>query len=166
MKFLVIFLVGVIAGGFALNYYQRRETASRPAAQRVEAQASAVRAKTGETAAAVTDSVADKLADWHLTPDDIKRDLAKTGQVVRTKAQAAGRTLASATADARVVTVIKAKYTLDADLSAWSISVACADGRVTLSGTVASPGLIGKAVRLALDTDGVTQVISTLTVKP
>ena len=40
------------------------------------------------------------------------------------------------------------------------------DPRLTLSGTVATPELIGKAMEQALDTDGARQVISTLQVKP
>ncbi|MGQ9695827.1 MAG: BON domain-containing protein [Thermodesulfobacteriota bacterium] len=53
----------------------------------------------------------------------------------------------------------------DPDLSALSISVSTAAGRVTLSGTVGSPELIGKAVALALETEGVREVVSTLKVK-
>jgi osmotically-inducible protein OsmY len=58
-----------------------------------------------------------------------------------------------------------AKLAADPDLSVFSISVATTAGRVTLSGTVASPELIGKATALALETDGVREVVSTLQVK-
>ena len=46
-----------------------------------------------------------------------------------------------------------------------TISVSTTDGRVTLSGNVANARLIGKAMALALETDGVREVSSTLKVK-
>jgi osmotically-inducible protein OsmY len=61
--------------------------------------------------------------------------------------------------------VVKAKYTLDKELSARTIEVSADNGLVTLRGTAPSEALIGKAVGLALDTDGVTQVKSLLTVQ-
>jgi len=120
-----------------------------------------VTAQTRDTASRVKETVAGKLEDWHLTPDEIKADLAKTGEVVRTKAHAAGATIA----DARIVTVIKAKYVLDRDLSAIDIAVSADSGEVVLAGSVASPELIGRALQLALDTDGVRRVTSKLAVQ-
>jgi osmotically-inducible protein OsmY len=55
---------------------------------------------------------------------------------------------------------VKAKYILDRDLSACDIHVSVLDGRVTLSGSTGSPDLVGRAVALALDTDGVLGVDS------
>ena len=40
------------------------------------------------------------------------------------------------------------------------------EGTVTLTGTVGSAELIGRTVSLALDTEGVTEVVSLLTVSP
>jgi hyperosmotically inducible protein len=68
--------------------------------------------------------------------------------------------------DARIDTVIKAKYILDRDVSAVDISVDVSDGRVVLSGRVGSPAIIGRAMELALDTDGVKSVSSDLTIRP
>jgi hyperosmotically inducible periplasmic protein len=99
-----------------------------------------------------------------LRPEDIKDDLARTGKVIRRKAQEAGQAIADATADARTTAAIKAKFIANRDLSALSISVNSTAGVVTLSGTVNSPEDIGKAILLALETDGVTQVVSTLQV--
>src|SRR6185437_13172294 len=103
---------------------------------------------------------------WKLNREDITNELARTGKVMREKANTAGKALKDATADGRVTAAIKAKYVKDPDLSAWDIHVSTTDGVVTLSGTVNSPDLIGKAMELALDTDGAQQVISTLQVKP
>jgi len=111
------------------------------------------------------DFVKDKLDDSNLSTDNIKDELARTGKVVRTKAQAAGAAIADATADARITTEIKAKLLRDPDLSAISISVTTTDGRVDLTGTASSLENIRKAIRLALETDGVHEVVSTLQVK-
>jgi len=157
-------LLGGILGAAALHLYTQREneentTASQAAEKSSPADPSlADRAK--DTASDVKDAISEKLTEWHLTPADIKDDLAKTGQVVRTKAQAVGEKIT----DARIITVIKSKYVIDRDLSAIAISVDSQDGQVALGGTVASPELIGKAVVLALDTDGVRGVTSKITV--
>ena len=74
--------------------------------------------------------------------------------------------IADATADARMTAAIKGKLVATRDLSALSISVNTTGGVVTLSGTVPAPEDISKAMLLAMDTDGVTEVISTLQVKP
>jgi osmotically-inducible protein OsmY len=46
-----------------------------------------------------------------------------------------------------------------------SISVDTTDGLVTLSGTARSHDEVAKAVRLALETEGVRKVVSTLQVR-
>jgi osmotically-inducible protein OsmY len=101
-----------------------------------------------------------------LRSDQIKDELARTGKIVRRKAHDIGEQVADAAVDARIVTAIKAKYTADSDLSVWKISVSSDQGHVTLSGTVSAEQNIGEAVALALETDGVHDVTSTLTVKP
>jgi len=120
------------------------------------------------TAAALqrtADAIEAKLVAWHLTTPDIQEELAKTGKVVRRQVRDFGTAVADASADAAITGKIKAKYALDKELSAWGISVSTTDGRVTLSGNVSSPRLIGKAMMLALETDGVREVSSTLQVK-
>lgn len=110
------------------------------------------------------DDIRTKLNSYNLNTDNIKDELKRTGQIIRQKASQAGRAIADATADARITTAIKAKLVADKELSAWKISVATTDGRVTLSGNVSTPDQIGKTVLLAMETDGVTEVISTLRV--
>lgn len=118
--------------------------------------------KTKDAAVEAKDTVAAKLAEWKLTPADIKADLEKTGRVVREKTLAAGEKAGGAVDNARIVTVINAKLVADKDLSALKINVDAADGVVTLRGTVASAELVGRAIALALDTDGVSRVVSLL----
>ena len=121
--------------------------------------------KTKAVAVDVKNTISDKLVEWKLTPSDIKADLEKGGRVVRTKTVAAGEKVGDVVDNARIVTVINAKYVADSDLSALKIDVDADKGTVTLKGTAKSPEFIGKAVALALDTDGVNQVISLLTVE-
>ena len=101
-----------------------------------------------------------------LRPEDIKEDLARSGQVVRRQARDAGKAIADATADARTTAAIKTKFLGDRNLSALSISVNTTAGIVTLSGTAPSAEAISRAMLLAMETDGVREVISTLQVKP
>jgi hypothetical protein len=111
------------------------------------------------------EAVQDRLGDFSLRSDDIKQELEKTGKVARKKAKEIGTAVADATADARITGAIKAKYVGDPDLSALSISVNTTDGIVTLSGSASSHESIGKAMLLALETEGVKEVVSTLQVR-
>lgn len=121
--------------------------------------------KTKEVATDVKNAVSDKLVEWKLTPADIKTDFEKGARIVRTKSVAAGEKVATVADNARIVTVINAKLVADSDLSALKINVDADAGTVTLKGTAKSHAFIGKAILLALDTDGVNQVISLLTVE-
>ncbi len=112
------------------------------------------------------DGLARKLREWRLTPEDLERELASATRILREKTGEVGRRVVQETLDARIITVIKAKLTLDEELSAWDISVACNDGRVSLAGTVDSSAAIGRAIVLALDTEGVKEVNSSLRVQP
>ena len=109
--------------------------------------------------------VQDKVGSWNLNTDQIKDELAKTGQIVRQKAQQAGAAVSDATSDGRITAAIKAKYLKDPDLSAIQIGVSTSNGKVTLSGTTSSVDNVKKAIQLAMDTDGVHEVVSTIQVK-
>jgi hyperosmotically inducible periplasmic protein len=126
-----------------------------------------VRSAQDSTAAALQRAAAvieGKLQAWHLTGDDIQRELTTTGRVVRRQVGDFGAAMADAASDARITAQVKTKLALDRDLSAWKISVATTNGHVTLSGAVASHALIGRAMLLALETDGVREVTSALQV--
>lgn len=169
-----IFLLGAAAGAFGFYFFQeqRSSAAAKPNSAESKTGAEAGRAspslseRARDEAKAAKDAVSTKLADWHLSPNEIGDDLARTGEVVRTKAQSVGNSIAGATSNAIIVTSIKTKYALEKELSARAIEVECENGHVTLRGTAASHALIAKAVGLALDTDGVTQVTAKLTVAP
>ena len=95
----------------------------------------------------------------------IAEELKQTGRVVRKRAGQAAQTVAEATKDARTTAAIKAKLALDPSLSALEVSVDTTDGRVTLAGRAASPTDIARAIEIALDQDGVHEVVSTLQVQ-
>lgn len=113
----------------------------------------------------ISDSASDLRDKMDLDTDHIKDELARTGKVIRKKAEQAGTAVADATSDARITGEIKGKFALESDLSALKISVNTTDGVVTLSGSASSAEAIKKAMKLALDVNGVTQVVSTLQVK-
>jgi osmotically-inducible protein OsmY len=157
MKLVIALLLGVGIGAAAVWVYSTKEgkAAVQSAGEQIQA-----------TSKSAQGTVEEKLRVLHLRPGEIQDELAKTGQIVRREASAAGKAIADATADARTTAMIKAKLIGSHDLSALSISVNTTAGIVTLSGTVATPDDIGKAMLLAMDTDGVREVVSTLQVKP
>lgn len=156
MKVFFGLVVGMAIGAAAFWYFTAEQGRSRTQGTGTQAE-SPVRS--------TRDAVQDKLRDLGLRSEDIKDELARTGQVVRRKAREAGQAIADATADARTTAAIKGKLLADPDLSAVSISVNTTAGVVTLSGSVSSPEHIGKAVLLAMEADGVREVVSTLQVR-
>src|SRR5947208_11460786 len=157
MRVFLALLVGIAVGAGALWFYNTKEGRSgvQATGEQIESAAKSAR-----------DTVQEKLRVLDLRPDQVKEDLARTGQVVRRKAREAGKAIADATADARITAAIKGKLVANRDLSALSISVNTTGGVVTLSGPVSTPEDISKAMLLAMETDGVTEVVSTLQVKP
>jgi len=156
MKLLLGIVLGIVLVVGAIWYFadQRKDPRAQEMKQNIESGATQMK-----------DSIHSKLDAMDLRPETIKAELARTGKVVRQKAGEAGNAIADATADARITGAIKAKLVADRDLSALSISVNTTAGRVTLSGTVSSTENIQKAITLAMDTQGVKEVVSTLQVK-
>jgi len=157
MRAFLILLVGIVVGAAAVWIYGTRQgkSAVHATGEQIESATKSAR-----------DTVQEKLRVLDLRPEQVKEDLARTGQVVRRRTREAGQAIADATADARVTTAIKGKLVANKDLSALSISVNTTGGVVTLSGTVSTPEDISKAMLLAMETDGVKEVVSTLQVKP
>jgi hyperosmotically inducible protein len=157
MKVLFSLIVGVLVGGAVVWFYTTKDgqSASKSAGDQLENAAKSTR-----------DAIQAEIRVLDLRPEQIKDDLDRTGKVIRRKAREAGQAISDSTADARTTGAIKAKLVGSKDLSALSISVNTTDGVVTLSGAVNSAEEISKAVLLAMETDGVREVISTLQVKP
>lgn len=155
MKTFVVLLLGAVIGIAAFLYFQGHHPES-PELQRLQNGLSA-------GAESVKQNLDKKVVD--LRVDDIKEELSRSGQVVRKKAQEIGKVVSDTAVDARITTSIKGKYTVDSDLSATKISVNTTDGMVTLSGSASSYDNIKKAMQLALETEGVREVVSTLQVR-
>jgi osmotically-inducible protein OsmY len=166
MKFLNGLLIGIIIGAAAWWYMQDKARQHPESEQRFQESAAKAGAAATEAAHHLSDAFKAKLETLDLRTDEIKDEMAKTGKIVRRKAQEIGSRVEDEAADARVVAAIKAKYAADPDLSVWSISVSCHQGHVSLSGSVPNPEGVGKAVTLALEPDGVEDVTSTLEIKP
>lgn len=149
----LLLIVGALIGALSYHVYLKKD--ARPASAPVASVVDRTKEAAGEAKQAVTT----KLVDWNLTSADIQADLAQAGKVVRSKARAARETMS----DARIIAVLKGKYALESNLSALAITIDCTAGRVTLRGEAASAELIGQAIRLALETEGVTEVESLLT---
>ena len=159
-------VLGIILGAAGFWFVQRKANEHPEAQQRYVQSAAQLRTNAEDAAQNMGDAVRAKLDTLDLRADQIKDELARTGKVVRHKAQDIGEQMADAASDVRAVAEIKAKCAAISTLSVLNISVACTHGHVQLSGQVASPDDIGKAIALALEADGVRDVTSALVVKP
>ena len=165
MKFFNGLIIGVILGAASYWFLQTKAREHPEAEQRFQESSAQGEAAVTNATGHFSDALRAKLDALDLRTDQIKDELARTGKIIRRKASTFGQEVADAASDTRITAAIKAKYTVDHDLSVWQISVSCTQGHVTLSGSVDTPEDIGKAVALALEVDGVTDVISTMTVK-
>lgn len=134
-------VLGIIIGAVGLWWLQERQMIELP--------------QSAQQAKKITNA---QLEALDLQADQIRKELAETGEVVRRHANAIGEKVAGVVEDTAVTAAVKAKLAASPDLSALAISVTTHDGVVTLSGTVASPELVGRAILLALGTNGVREV--------
>jgi osmotically-inducible protein OsmY len=156
MKTLLLVFVFLVIGGVAIWYVrdQRRDADAHAAVTQLE---SATKSAGG--------AIDDELRRLKLEPNDIKDELARTGRVIREKAESVGHQVADAATDARITTTIKAKFMASRELSPLKISVNTDAGVVTLGGSVRSTDDVSHAMAMAMDTDGVAKVISSLKVQ-
>jgi hyperosmotically inducible periplasmic protein len=158
-------IFGVVLGAAGYWFLETKAREHPEAEQRAEAAATQAQTSASDAGRHLSEAFNAKLETLELRSPQIKDELARTGKIVRRNARDFGDQVADAAADTRIIAAIKAKYAADSDLSVWQISVSCDLGRVTLAGTVSAEENIGKAVALALETDGVRDVTSTLAVK-
>lgn len=154
MRHLLTLIIGILIG-IAIHWYITQGhpgLASSPTHTELTA--------TGATNNESVNRVASKFDS-----ESIKAELAQTGKVIREKSEQAGQALSKAADNARITATIKAKLVQDSGLAAFKIDVDTTDHVVTLSGTVSSPDQIARAMQLALETDGVQKVVSTLQIK-
>jgi hyperosmotically inducible periplasmic protein len=166
MKFLNGLIIGIILGAVGYWYIQEKARQHPETEQRYEQSAASAGTDASNAAHNLSDAFKAKLETLDLRADQVKDEMARSGKIVRRKAQEIAGNVADAASDARIVAAIKTKYAADSDLSVWSISVSCHDGHVALSGTAPNAEGVGKAVALALEVDGVQDATSTLVIKP
>ncbi len=158
--FIIGVLFGIIVAWVGIWYFNVGKDNQK--VQETEERVVAQVEKTSET---VNQILQARLEAWELRPEDIRQELEEQGEVIRRKARDLGESVSDHARDAQATAAIKIKLAEDPDLSAFSISVSTTDGKVTLSGTVQSPELIGKAMGLALGTQNVRKVVSKLVVE-
>lgn len=98
-----------------------------------------------------------------MSPSEIKSDLASGTAIVRTKESTAGAPTGS-TDDTVLKTMVKGKLQADSQLAKANIDAEAKSGEVTLTGSAEQPEAVGRAIALALDTQGVTKVTSEIKV--
>lgn len=121
----------------------------------------------GVSTATSTDSrdVSARIAEWHLAPSDIQSDLDRSMTIVRTR-QMPANTSAAFLDDSVVITLVKSKLQADNELSSLTLDVQSHNGEVQLKGKAQSAAQIGRAIAMALDTEGVAKVSSDITLSP
>jgi hyperosmotically inducible protein len=110
---------------------------------------------------------------WTLRPatatgvdiDAAKRRGAELARSAAAGAERAATTVEKSVAEGSLTAKIKSKMALDDHVKSRAIDVDTTGSVVTLSGVVESPAERDQAVRLAEDTEGVTQVIDKLEVR-
>jgi len=137
-KILFSFLLGAVAGGAVYWYFQRENTKSHLNAARDRVTYAAWKA--GKS---IKEFV-----------DEIKVELARSGQVVRETSVSVSKGVSAAT----ITATVKSKLLMESGLR--GVGVETTEGVVTLTGSVASHEDIARAMKLALETDGVTRVVS------
>lgn len=167
MKTVIAVLIGVIIGAVAVWFF----TADDPVTTLQEAEERAAQ-EMREAEESMRDAAEQARNDWdarlealQLRAKDIREELAEHGQVIRRTARDFGEAAVDVAKDTRTTATIKAKLAADEKLSVFDVSVSTTQGYVTLSGTVESPAHIGRAMALALETEGVREVASVLKVQ-
>jgi osmotically-inducible protein OsmY len=103
-----------------------------------------------------------RMTEWHLNASDIQADLDAKKEIVRTKDAAGAPTgkMDKSTLKAAVEGRLKA----DSELASFKLDVdPGSNGEINLDGKVNTADQAGKAIALALDTDGVSKVKSKIT---
>ncbi|MBI5180736.1 MAG: BON domain-containing protein [Nitrospirae bacterium] len=106
----------------------------------------------------IIDAISDKSREAIVEAKDL-------GIVVRKKGDNIIENTRSAAGDAAITARIKAQLARDKGLSLLDINVSTLNRKVTLSGKANSPQEVARAVDIALNTEGVKEVVSAIAVK-
>jgi gas vesicle protein len=166
-RFFIGFVIGILLGGGSVGYYltKKHEEENRTFSEKAKDAMRDAFESAGEKTREWSDALKNRIDEMDLDADDIRKELAEKGEVVRRKAEDFSSTVAGSASDAKLTATIKSRLALDSDLSAWGISVDTQEGGVTLTGDAETAEEIGKAIALAMDIKGVREVTSKLSVK-
>jgi hyperosmotically inducible periplasmic protein len=142
----------------AVNPTTNQNTAANNVASDMRSAANSASNAIGSAVSSVATTA--RLTEWKLTSTDIQADLDNNREIIRTKDNAAGAPTGSS--DKKVVeSMVKGRLDSDSDLAALKLDVdADRHGAVKLSGKAHTAEEVGKAIALALDTEGVIKVTS------
>jgi hyperosmotically inducible protein len=107
--------------------------------------------------------VTTRITEWRLSPSEIQADLDRGVAIVRTKETVVGAPTGT-TDDEVIKTMVKGKLQADNETAKAMIDVDSKNGEVSLKGSADSASEVGRAIALALDTQGVTKVSSDIKV--
>lgn len=111
------------------------------------------------TEIAASGDITTRITEWRLGDAELQADLDRGVTIVRTKDSVVGAPTGN-TDDDVIETMVKGKLQADADVAKAMIDVDAKNGEVTLKGSAESASQVGRAIALALDTQGVTKVSS------
>lgn len=101
-----------------------------------------------------------RITEWRLSSQDIQADLAADRDIVRTRTAAVGAPTGKIDKDT-LQSAVEGRIKADSDLSKLKLDVnAKGEGEIQLEGKALTADQVGRAIALALDTDGVTKVTS------
>jgi len=115
------------------------------------------------TTSASTGDVSARISEWKLNSTDIQSDLDRGTTIVRTRQDVVGAPTGN-TDDSVIESMVKGKIQADPQCANAMIDVSAHNGEVSLKGNADSANIIGRAIALALDTQGVTKVSSDIKV--
>lgn len=102
------------------------------------------------------------MTEWRLSAAEIQSDLDSGTTIVRTKDVVGAPT--GSTDDDVIKTMVKGKLQADSSTAKGTFDVDAKNGEVMLKGTADSAATVGRAIALALDTQGVNKVSSSVKV--
>ncbi|HEY6168626.1 MAG TPA: BON domain-containing protein [Verrucomicrobiae bacterium] len=151
MRYFILILIGVAVGVGGYWYFTEGQRDRRIQDAQHEVTRSATQ---------MGEAIRDKVSE--ISVEDIKEELARTGRVIRQKAQQAVAAFKGDESEARLTNDVKAKLAADPRLAPRNIQVTVKEGRVTLTGSVESHEEIARAMQLALSAEGVREVVAEL----
>ena len=104
-----------------------------------------------------------RMTEWKLNASDIQADLDAKREIVRTKTTTG--TPAASMDKSTLKAAVEGRIKADSELAGFKVDVdPGSNGEINLDGEVNNAALVGKAIALALDTDGVNKVKSKIKV--